>query len=91
MKTQLARSVWETTRGKYYVYRGGREIRTERVGYRLGFESIRGRSSTDSPSLVCIHNHSQFFQIVQWTADDRLRDLEENMYNQGFVPNAKGF
>jgi hypothetical protein len=30
-------------------------------------------------------------EVAQWSADDRLRDLEDRMYDEGFVPNADGF
>ena len=30
-------------------------------------------------------------EIVVWNEDDRLRDLEDRVYDDGFVPNGQGF
>jgi hypothetical protein len=30
-------------------------------------------------------------EIAQWGEDNRLKDLEDRVYNDGFIPNAKGF
>ena len=30
-------------------------------------------------------------EVVQWTADELLRDMEARVYDEGFVPSAVGF
>jgi alpha 1,2-mannosyltransferase len=30
-------------------------------------------------------------EIVQWVDDERLREFENNVYEQGFIPNGAGF
>lgn len=30
-------------------------------------------------------------QVVQWSADDRLSQFEDKVYDLGFIPNGVGF
>ena len=30
-------------------------------------------------------------EIAQWDVDPRLKDMEDWMYDEGFIPNADGF
>jgi len=30
-------------------------------------------------------------EVAQWGEDDRLKDFEDRVYNEGFIPSASGF
>lgn len=30
-------------------------------------------------------------EVAQWSEDDRLKDLEDWVYDDGFIPSASGF
>ena len=52
---------------------------------------LTAKSPKTAPNELGIDWGISPLEVAQWGDDDRLKEMENRVYNEGFIPNAAGF